>query len=83
MGLMKKMLFPPNTKCPKWGCNGHGVPFDTQKKISVKKAVIGGAVGSMINPIGGVVGAMSGLGAKTGKTKLICNTCGHVWEKQL
>lgn len=31
-------------KCPKWGCDGVGIPVDTKKKFSFGKALVGNSV---------------------------------------
>lgn len=72
-------------KCPKFGCNGIGIPVDTQKKFSLGKAVAGDLIGgALFGPIGGaIVGAASGVNGKNGKTKFVCNKCGRVFEKKI
>ena len=32
-------------KCPRLGCNGVGIPIDTEKKFSFGKAIVGNTVG--------------------------------------
>jgi hypothetical protein len=44
-------------KCPKWGCDGVGIPVDTKKKFSFGKALVGNTVGGLFGPVGAVVGA--------------------------
>lgn len=72
-------------KCPKWGCNGIGVPVDTKKKFSLGKSITGGAIGMMVGgPIGSCIGGtMSGIKGKNGKTKFVCSKCGNVFEKKI
>lgn len=72
-------------KCPKWGCNGVGVPVDTKKKFSLGKTITGAALGTMVSgPIGGAIGsAMMGINGKNGKTTFVCNKCGKVFEKKV
>lgn len=67
------------TICPKCGSRDTMV-LGSGKKVSVGRAVVGGAVGSMVNPVGTAVGA--GVGAMTGKrnrTEMVCRTCGARW----
>lgn len=67
------------TICPKCGSHDTMV-LGSGKKVSVGRAVVGGAVGSMVNPVGTAVGA--GVGAMTGKknrSEMVCRTCGARW----
>lgn len=67
------------TICPKCGSHDTMV-LGSGKKVSVGRAVVGGAVGSMVNPVGTAVGA--GVGAITGKknrSEMVCRTCGARW----
>jgi len=66
-------------KCPKWGCNGIGIPIDIKKKFSVSKSLVNGAVGAMFNPVGMVVGGATGINGKSGKTTFVCSVCGRTW----
>lgn len=34
-------------KCPKFGCDGVGIPVDTKKKFSFGKALVGNTVGGL------------------------------------
>nr|DAX73028.1 MAG TPA: RNA polymerase-like protein [Caudoviricetes sp.]DAZ25786.1 MAG TPA: RNA polymerase-like protein [Caudoviricetes sp.]DAZ69781.1 MAG TPA: RNA polymerase-like protein [Caudoviricetes sp.] len=70
-------------KCPKWGCDGVGIPVDTKKKFSFGKALVGNTVGGFFGPVGAVVGAATGIKGKNGKTKFVCSKCGNVWEKKI
>ena len=71
-------------KCPKWGCDGVGVPVDTKKKFSFTKAIIGNTVGGVLGgPVGAIVGAGTGIKGKNGKTKFVCSVCGNVFEKKI
>ena len=70
-----------NAKCPR--CGGVGMPIDTKKKFSVGKALVGGTIGAMINPVGAAIGAATGIKGKNGKTKFACMQCGHVYEKKV
>jgi hypothetical protein len=71
-------------KCPSWGCDGIGIPADTKKKFSVTKALVGNTVGyALAGPMGGLVGAATGIKGKNGKTTFVCSKCGRVFEKKL
>lgn len=71
-------------KCPSWGCNGVGMPIDTEKKFSFGKAIIGNTIGFAIGgPVGAIVGAGTGINGKNGKTKFVCSKCGKVFEKKV
>ena len=72
-------------KCPKFGCNGVGIPANTKKKFSVGKSLTGGLLGFAVGgPIGSAVGAsMNGIKGKNGKTTFVCSKCGRVFEKKL
>lgn len=71
-------------RCPKWGCNGVGIPADTKKKFSVGKALVGNTVGGLVfGPLGAVVGTANGIHGKNGKTTFVCSKCGKVWEQKI
>lgn len=71
-------------KCPKWGCDGIGMPADTKKKFSFTKSIVGNTVGFALGgPVGGIVGAATGIKGKNGKTKFVCIKCGNVFEKKI
>ena len=72
-------------KCPRFGCNGVGIPADTKKKFSVSKSLTGGLLGFAVGgPIGSAVGAsVNGIKGKNGKTIFVCSKCGKVFEKKL
>lgn len=71
-------------KCPSWSCDGIGMPVDTKKKFSVGKALVGNTVGYVLaGPVGGIVGAATGIKGKNGKTKFVCSKCGRVFEKKI
>ena len=71
-------------KCPRFGCNGVGIPADTKKKFSIGKSLTGGLLGFAVGPIGSAVGAsMNGIKGKNGKTTFVCSKCGKVFEKKL
>lgn len=62
-------------KCPRFGCNGVGIPAGTKKNFSVGKSLTGGLLGFAV---GGTIG--SAVGWKNGKTIFICSKCGKVRE---
>lgn len=70
-------------KCP--SCKSTNVlPVDTQKKFSAGKFLVGNTVGyALAGPVGGIVGAATGIKGKNGKTKFICQSCGKVFEKKI
>lgn len=71
-------------KCPRWGCDGVGIPVDTKKKFSFSKSIIGNTVGFALGgPVGGIVGAATGIKGKNGKTTFVCSKCGQVFEKKI
>lgn len=71
-------------KCPSWGCGGVGIPVDTKKKFSFGKAIVGNTVGFALGgPVGGIVGAATGIGGKRGKTTFVCSECGRVFEMKV
>jgi Zn finger protein HypA/HybF involved in hydrogenase expression len=62
--------------CPK--CKSTNLTF-VDKKLSLGRAVVGGAVGTLAGPLGVAAGAtMGGLSSKKGKVK--CLNCGHTWK---
>lgn len=62
--------------CPK--CKSTKLTF-VNKKLSLGRAVVGGAVGTLAGPLGTAAGAtMGGLSSKKGKVK--CLNCGHTWK---
>lgn len=68
----------PKKKCPR--CHStHIVPLGTDKKLSMGKAILGGAITSW-SPIGVVGGALVG---KKGKTEMLCQECGKTWKIKL
>lgn len=62
--------------CPKCGSTQITT---TNKKISIGKGVAGAAVGSLINPVGAVVGGAVGA-THSKKIYCVCMNCGHQWE---
>lgn len=62
--------------CPKCGSTSITT---TNKKISVGKGVAGAAVGSLVNPVGTVVGAAVGA-THSKKIYNVCMNCGHRWK---
>lgn len=79
--LSSKELYTFNKKvgivtCPKCGSTSITT---TNKKISVGKGVAGAAVGSLVNPVGTVVGAAVGA-THSKKIYNVCMNCGHRWK---
>ena len=73
-----------SVKCPILVCGGIGIPADTKKKFSFGKAIVGNTVGYALGvPVGGIVGAATGIKWKNGKTKFVCSKCGKVFEKKI
>lgn len=70
-------------KCP--SCKSTSIlPVDTQKKFSTGKFLVGNTIGyALAGPVGGIVGAATGIKGKNGKTKFICQSCGKVFEKKI
>lgn len=54
-------------KCPRWGCDGVGIPVDTKKKFSFGKAIVGNTVGGLFGPVGAIVGTATGINGKNGE----------------
>ncbi len=62
--------------CPK--CHSTNITF-VRKRFSLGRTIVGGAIGSVINPIAGGAGAvLGGLSGKKGKVK--CLNCGKEWK---
>ena len=59
------------------------IPVSTKTKSSVGRAVVGGTVGGLFNPLGTIIGAASGINGKRGKTKFLCQDCGKVFERKI
>ena len=57
--------------------------MSTKTKSSVGRAVVGGTVGGLFNPLGTIIGAASGINGKRGKTKFLCQDCGKVFERKI
>ena len=57
--------------------------ISTKTKFSFGKAAVGGAIGSLFNPLGTAVGIATGINGKHGKTKFICQKCGKVFERKV
>ena len=79
--LSPKKQYKANKKagivtCPKCGSTSITT---TNKKISVGKGVTGAAVGSLVNPVGTVVGAAVGA-THSKKIYNVCMNCGHRWK---
>lgn len=67
------------TICPKCGSYDTMV-IGSGNRVSIGRAIVGGAIGSMVSPEAAAVGA--GVGAVTGKksrTEMVCRTCGARW----
>lgn len=53
---------------PEYFCRSTNiVPVSTKTKFSVGRAVVGGTVGSLFNPLGTIIGAASGINGKKGE----------------
>jgi hypothetical protein len=62
--------------CPK--CKSTNITF-VRKKFSLGRTVVGGALGTLLGPIAGGVGAvLGGTSSKKGKAK--CLNCGKEWK---
>lgn len=62
--------------CPK--CHSTSITY-VNKKLSLGRTVVGGAIGTLAGPLGVAAGAtMGGLSSKKGKVK--CLNCGHTWK---
>ena len=77
----KKDIIKENKKrgiacCPKCGSTSITT---TNKKLSATRGIVGGAVGSLINPLGTAVGAVAG-GLSSKKIYNVCMNCGHKWK---
>lgn len=67
--------------CPK--CHSISLHYiEKRKRFSLSRTVVGGAVGSLVNPIGTAVGAaMGGLTSnKQKKGEVKCLNCGYKWK---
>ena len=65
-------------RCPRITCRSlNVVPVTTDRKLSIVKGVIGGA---LLGHVGAAAGALSG---KRGKTVFRCCECGHTFEVKL
>ena len=67
--------------CPK--CHSTSLHYiEKRKRLSLGRTVVGGAVGSLVNPIGTAVGAaMGGLTSnKQKKGEVKCLNCGYKWK---
>lgn len=76
---MAKRIFCPNIFCN----STNVVPVSTKTKFSFGKAAVGGAVGSLFNPLGTAGGIATGINGKRGKTTFVCQKCGKVFEKKV
>lgn len=67
--------------CPK--CHSTSLHYiEKRKRLSLGRTLVGGAVGSLVNPVGTVAGAaMGGLTSnKMKKGEVKCLNCGHTWK---
>lgn len=70
-------------KCPRWTCDGVGIPASQKKNFSVGKSIIGNAIGFCIaGPVGGMVGAATGFNGKK-KVTFVCSKCGNTWTEKV
>ena len=77
----QKQIYNENKKrgiacCPKCGSTSITT---TNKKLSATRGIVGGAVGSLINPLGTAVGAVAG-GLSSKKIYNVCMNCRHKWK---
>ncbi len=57
---------------------------EVKKKSSFGKAAVGGAVGgALLGAPGAMVGTMTGVKGRNGKTTFVCSKCGKVFEKKV
>lgn len=67
--------------CPK--CKSTSITYvSKRKKLSLGRAVVGGAIGTLAGPLGTAAGAtMGGLSSnKMKKGTIKCLNCGHTWK---
>lgn len=76
---MAKRICCPNIFCQ----STNVVPVSTKTKFSYGKAAVGGAIGSLFNPLGTVIGVANGINGKHGKTTFVCQKCGKVFKRKL
>ena len=70
-------------KCPKCRSIEYQI-FGTNKKFSLGKAFVGNVVGGLVlGPVGALAGTLNGVNGKNGKTKFVCNQCGHIWQQKV
>lgn len=71
-------------KCPKWSCGSTNVaPVGAKKNFKIGKAGVNSTIGFVLGgPIGGVIGAATGLNGKK-KVKFVCMDCGNTFEVKL
>lgn len=66
--------------CPKCHCTNLQY-VENKKRLSIGRTILGGAVGSLIIPGGGIAGSvLGGLTSKKVKGKVKCLKCGHSWK---
>ena len=56
---------------------------DAESAAKIIVVGVGGAIGSLFNPLGTAVGIATGINGKHGKTKFICQKCGKVFERKV
>lgn len=67
--------------CPK--CHSISIHYiEKRKRLSMGRTIVGGAVGSLVNPLGTAAGAMMGglTSNKMKKGEVKCLNCGHAWK---
>lgn len=70
-------------RCPKFLCDGIGVPAATRKGFSVGKAIVGNTVGGIVAGVpGAIIGTAAGLNGKK-KVTFVCSKCGHTWTEKV
>ncbi|MBU3205569.1 hypothetical protein KPL33_01070 [Clostridium algidicarnis] len=67
--------------CPK--CHSTSIHYiEKRKRLSMGRTIVGGTVGSLVNPLGTAAGAMMGglTSNKMKKGEVKCLNCGHTWK---
>jgi len=67
--------------CPK--CHSTSLQYvERRKQLSVGRAIVGGTIASIIDPVGTGMGmVLGGLSSKKYKGNIKCLNCGHMWKK--